>query len=83
MRSRQILYPLDDDLSQSFIRNRKDLWKDIKTKLMRVLTASPPWGPRAVVGQVDEFVGTLDVNFARDVVEMCGLCAPLPYISGK
>jgi hypothetical protein len=33
MRSTQILYPLDDDTSQTVIRNRKDLWKDIKNKL--------------------------------------------------
>ena len=33
MRSTQILYPLDDDTSQTVIRNRKDLWKNIKTKL--------------------------------------------------
>jgi hypothetical protein len=33
MRSTQILYPLDEDISQTVIRNRKDLWKDIKNKL--------------------------------------------------
>jgi hypothetical protein len=33
MRSTQILYPLDDDSSQTLIRNRKVLWKDIKNKL--------------------------------------------------
>lgn len=33
MRSTQILYPLDDDTSQTVIRNRKALWKDIKNKL--------------------------------------------------
>ena len=33
MRSTQILYPFDDDASQTVIRNRKDLWKNIKTKL--------------------------------------------------
>ena len=33
MRSTQILYPLDDDTSQTLIRNRKVLWKDIKNKL--------------------------------------------------
>ena len=32
MRSTQILYPLDDT-SQTVIRNRKSLWKDIKNKL--------------------------------------------------
>ena len=29
MRSTQILYPLDDDTSQTVIRNRKDLWKTL------------------------------------------------------
>jgi hypothetical protein len=33
IRSTQILYPLDDDTSQTVIRNRKVLWKDIKNKL--------------------------------------------------
>ena len=33
MRSTQILYPLDDDTSDTVIRNRKQLWKDIKNKL--------------------------------------------------
>ena len=37
MRSTQILYPLDDDTSQTVIRSRKDMWKDmwkdIKNKL--------------------------------------------------
>ena len=33
MRSTQLLYPLDDDTSQTLIRNRKVLWKDIKNKL--------------------------------------------------
>ena len=33
MRSTQIVYPLDDDTAQIVIRNRKDLWKDIKAKL--------------------------------------------------
>jgi hypothetical protein len=33
MRSTHILYPLDDDTSQTRIRNRKVLWKDIKNKL--------------------------------------------------
>ena len=33
MRYTQILYPLDEDISQTVIRNRKDLWKDIKNKL--------------------------------------------------
>jgi hypothetical protein len=33
IRSTQILYPLDDDTSQTLIRNRKDLWKNIKNKL--------------------------------------------------
>ena len=33
IRSIQILYLLDDDTSQTATRNRKDLWKDIKTKL--------------------------------------------------
>jgi hypothetical protein len=33
MSSTQILYPLDDDTSQTLIRSRKDLWKDIKNKL--------------------------------------------------
>ena len=33
MRSTQILYPLDDDTSQTVIRNRKDLWKNIESKL--------------------------------------------------
>jgi hypothetical protein len=31
--STQILYPLDDDTSQTLIRTRKDLWKDVKNKL--------------------------------------------------
>ena len=33
MRSTQILYPLDDDTSETVIRSRKELWKDIKNKL--------------------------------------------------
>ena len=33
MRSTQILYPLDDDTSQTVIKNVKSLWKDIKVKL--------------------------------------------------
>ena len=33
MRSTQILYPLDDDTSQTVIRSRKDMWKGIKNKL--------------------------------------------------
>jgi hypothetical protein len=33
MRTTHILYPLDDDTSQTLIRNRKVLWKDIKNKL--------------------------------------------------
>jgi hypothetical protein len=33
IRSTQILYPLYDDTSQTLIRNRKVLWKDIKNKL--------------------------------------------------
>ena len=28
-----MLYPLDDDASQTVIRSRKDMWKDIKNKL--------------------------------------------------
>ena len=32
MRPTQMLYPLDDDTSQTVIRS-KDMWKDIKNKL--------------------------------------------------
>ena len=33
MRSTQILYPPDNDTSQTVLRNKKDLWKDIRSKL--------------------------------------------------
>jgi hypothetical protein len=33
MRSTQILYPLDDDTSETVIKSKKELWKDIKNKL--------------------------------------------------
>ena len=33
MRSSQILYPLDDDTSQTVIKSKNELWKDIKIKL--------------------------------------------------
>ncbi len=33
MRSTQVLYPLDDDISETVIKSKKELWKDIKNKL--------------------------------------------------
>ena len=33
MRSTQILYPLEDDTSETVIKSKKELWKDIKNKL--------------------------------------------------
>ena len=33
MRSTQILYPFDDDTSETVIKSKKELWKDIKNKL--------------------------------------------------
>ena len=33
MKSTQILYPFDDGTSETVIRNKKELWKDIKNKL--------------------------------------------------
>ena len=33
MKSTQIRYPFDDRTSETVIRNKKELWKDIKNKL--------------------------------------------------
>ncbi len=41
MRCTQILYPLDDDTSETVIKSKKELWKDIKNKLNDLKQGEP------------------------------------------